>query len=230
MGEGGKLEGGSDDITSGRQAMNIGAQHDIGPGFEDPVFDAQRCFRAVMRALAYPGRLEAVPVSLTPPEGVTAAAAGVLLTLADMDTPLWLDPSLPGSQAGTYFRFHCGCPLVQAPDRAAFALVCGPQGVPRLDSFAPGTPEYPDRSTTVLVQVPELHRDRGMVLQGPGINGRARLEVPGLGSSFWKHFREQHELFPTGVDVLFLTGDGVVALPRTTRVLEEQDVRCRQGG
>lgn len=207
---------------------SLHGRHDIGPGFDDPVFDAQQCFRAVMRAVAYPGRLEPVSVPASPPRGVLPAAASVVLALADMDTPLWLDPSLPGNQAGSYFRFHCGCPLVEAPDQAVFALVSGPGRVPRLDSFAAGTPEYPDRSTTVLVQVPEVHRDRGKVLQGPGINGLSRLEVPGLDSSFWKCFREQQELFPMGVDVLFLARDGVLALPRTTRVSEEQDVRCCQ--
>ena len=64
----------------------------IAPGFADPVFDSQATFRAALDALARPGRVAALPPVLTPPAPLNPATAALCLTLADLDTPLWLDP------------------------------------------------------------------------------------------------------------------------------------------
>ena len=90
--------------------------------------------------------------------------------------------------------------------------------LPDPDDLALGTDEYPDRSTTLIVQVPELSAGRGPRLTGPGIDGARRLDVGGRPERVWRVVAENPSLFPRGVDLILAAGARVAALPRTTRV------------
>mgnify|MGYP003661823468 CR=1 FL=1 len=102
----------------------VGHAHQLIPGFADPVHDSQRTFRAILDAMAHPGRIVALPVRVKPPKPLRCAATAVALTLFDHDTPVWLDTTVAESgQAMDYLRFHCGCPFVDGPgkgDRVRF--------------------------------------------------------------------------------------------------------------
>ena len=62
------------------------------PGFANPVGDAQATFRAVLDAMARPGKLDRVGSGLVAPAPLDSATAAVLLALIDNETPLWVDP------------------------------------------------------------------------------------------------------------------------------------------
>lgn len=188
------------------------------PGLPDPVLDSQRVFRAVLDALARPGHIIPSPVMPEAPRPLTGVAAALALTLLDFETPLWLDADMSAGGVAEYLRFHCGMPLVTSPDEAQFALVTTPATMPALKRFNQGIAEYPERSTTVIVQVSGLTGGRAVTLRGPGIDGEARLAVAGLPDSFWPQWDENRALFPCGVDVIFAGPDGYAALPRSTRV------------
>lgn len=190
-----------------------------GPGFDDPVADSQRAFRAMLEAIARPGAVQAIGGDLTPPAPLSRAAAAVLLTLVDFETPLWLDAAARRPAVEAWVRFHCGAPLVDNPAAARFALVADPlTSLLPLDRFPIGEDAFPDRSATVIVAVDALTASGGWRLSGPGIEREARLEVGGLPPAFAAAWQANRELFPCGID-LFLTADErVAALPRTVRL------------
>jgi alpha-D-ribose 1-methylphosphonate 5-triphosphate synthase subunit PhnH len=190
----------------------------LAPGFSAPVHDAQATFRAVLDAMAHPGRIVRQPVALaaTPPAPLGDAAAAVALTFCDIDTAVWLDPALAG--AAPYLRFHCGCPLTETRDGAQFAFVGAPAELPALDGFALGSDEYPDRSTTLVIEVGGLAVGGGWTLSGPGIEGATHLAVAGLPTRFATERTLLGELLPRGVDVILTVGDRLAALPRSTRI------------
>ena len=144
----------------------------IAPGFSDPVFQPQAAFRALLAALSEPGTLQQVASEITPPEGLATATATALLTLADYETPVWLPEALRNGPAGAWLRFHCAAALVDSPAEAAFAVIDGAADEPKLSAFNLGTDQFPDRSTTVIVQVAALEN-----LSGGDLNP---LEMPGL--------------------------------------------------
>jgi alpha-D-ribose 1-methylphosphonate 5-triphosphate synthase subunit PhnH len=189
--------------------------------FADPVFDAQRMFRAAMNALSRPGTPMAVDAGCTPPAPLTPELAGLALTLADHETPVWLDSALAASdEVRDYLRFHTGAPIVSEAADAVFALISDTAACARLTGFAQGEPDFPDRSATLLMAAACIE-DRGpLVLSGPGIAGQSHLHVAPLPPDFPAQWAENHDAFPLGVDIIFAAPGLIAGLPRSTLVRE----------
>jgi alpha-D-ribose 1-methylphosphonate 5-triphosphate synthase subunit PhnH len=186
---------------------------DLSPGFGHPVTDAQACFRSVLDAMAHPGRVHAVRGVPAPPPLCNAAAA-VLLTLVDHETPLWLDPDTAGALA--WIGFHTGAPLGPA-NQARFAVALA---LPDLADLANGTDEMPETSATVILQVSSLTAGRRFVLEGPGLRNPTDLHVDGLPADFAAIWQCNHALFPRGIDLILCVGSSLTALPRSVTVRE----------
>lgn len=193
---------------------------DIRPGFADPVIGAQRVFRVVLDALARPGRIGTVAEQLEPPAPLDLGTAALCLTLADHDTPLWLAPEIRNPATTAFLRFHCGCPIVDDPAKAAFALAAAAT-VPALDRFAIGDDAWPETSTTLILQVDALTDGNGLQLSGPGIEREHRLAAAGVRAGLWDEWAANGALFPCGVDLVLVAGRRIAALPRTTAVRTE---------
>ena len=151
----------------------------IAGGFADPVFDAQAVFRALMDAMARPGSVRKIGRRAEPPQPLSTVAGAVALALCDHDTPLWLDPSLRGSAAAVaWLGFHCGAPLAHTPAEAHFALVADPAGLIALENFSQGTQEYPDRSTTLVLQVEDFSSGESLAARRPWHRATAKQSHP----------------------------------------------------
>ncbi len=186
-------------------------------GFEQPALDAQRLYRRLLDAMAWPGRQQDLSEAPEPPVGLHRSTAGIALTLLDFETRLWLDPALRGSATEAWLRFHCGCPLTHDPRTAAFAVVADARQMPGLDDFAVGDAHYPDRSTTLIVQLPSLSGGAAVRLTGPGIDGHIDVAPTGLPGDFWAQLAENRAEFQLGVDLLLVDEAKVLGLPRSTR-------------
>jgi alpha-D-ribose 1-methylphosphonate 5-triphosphate synthase subunit PhnH len=190
-------------------------------GFADPVMEAQAVFRAVLNALANPGTVQKLVTAHSIAGNTSPQMVSVLLALSDHDTPILLSGALAGDEAlGSLLRFHTGAPLDARPGDASFAAIPSSDDLPPLASFALGTQEYPDRSTTVLLVVPSLEGGRELVLSGPGIRDHRHVNPQGLSGDFLEQWTANGALFPRGVDVLLIGPEGVMGLPRTTRISE----------
>jgi alpha-D-ribose 1-methylphosphonate 5-triphosphate synthase subunit PhnH len=187
--------------------------------FAHPVFDSQRNFRELLQAMARPAVPRLVPTPAVAPAPILPATMAVLLTLCDADTALWLQQ--PNDEVASHLRFHAGVRLVQEPADADFALITEPSSMPPLSRFAHGELRYPDRSASLIVQVESFDGDAGRRFAGPGINDVEQLAIAGLPAEFWQQRAAMSAQLPLGVDLIFISGERMVALPRTTRVLED---------
>jgi alpha-D-ribose 1-methylphosphonate 5-triphosphate synthase subunit PhnH len=187
------------------------------PGFDDPVEGGQATFRAALTALAHPGRAQSVDSPCGVPPGLSPAMAALLLTLADVDTPVWL-PRDVAPAVRSFVRFHCACPLVEDPAHARFVVVPSGFQAPALDSCDAGDAAYPDRSATLIIEVDSLTQGHSVTLSGPGIQYEQGLAARGLPDDFWDQWSANHRRFPLGVDALLTQDRQVCGLPRTTRV------------
>ncbi|MDZ4095590.1 MAG: phosphonate C-P lyase system protein PhnH [Paracoccaceae bacterium] len=178
-------------------------------GFTDAPVQSAHAFRAALDAMARPGRIVTL-AGAAPPAPMSQAAGVLLLTLADSTTPIHLASShdLPGVR--DWITFHTNAPLV-TPGQASFVLGSWSALQP-LHRFAIGTPEYPDRSATLIIEMPALDAT-GAQLTGPGIKDKAMLSLPDNAA-----FAANHALYPLGQDFFLTCGARLAALPRSTQV------------
>lgn len=193
----------------------------LGRGFCEPVLDAQHSFRALLGAMAEPGTLCRLAAKVEPPAGLTTAAAIVLLTLADHDTPVWFGPGL-GAAGANYVRFYSGAPIARMPGDARLAVIDGGEASVPLSTFPAGEDRYPDRSATVVVQCLGLTGGPAVTISGPGIRGSRRIAPAGIRTGFWHEVAANHARYPLGVDLVFVAGRDIMAIPRSTAILDSR--------
>ncbi|MBE9376537.1 phosphonate C-P lyase system protein PhnH [Saccharopolyspora sp. HNM0983] len=163
----------------------------------------QLVFRASLDALAEPGELRELPEAGLP------AALLPLLSLADLDTPVFTDTEHDAVRTAT------GSPLVP-PERARLAAVLG-DTVP-LHRFPAGSAAAPERAALITLAVAGFSAGTALQLTGPGVPGSRELRVRGLPDDFTAQ-RAALSGFPAGPDLLLVAPDGRLAgLPRSTRV------------
>ena len=188
-------------------------------GFADPVFDSQSAFRRVMEAMANPGNIRRIAEPRPEAGGLPAAAMASVLAMCDFETPVYLSPSLR-TRAGIAdaIGFHTGAELTDEPAKALFAIVDPVADGLDLAGFALGTPEYPDRSTTIIVLCRALDAGPALAVSGPGVPSSRTLSPAGLPADFLAQMIANRAGFPLGVDVLLVAGDRMIGLPRSVRL------------
>jgi len=193
-------------------------------GFADKVLSAQSTFRSVMDAMARPGSVQRIVSSAGAPAALMRGTAAIALTLFDHDTPVWLDPLLTAtSDVTNWLKFHTGAPVIADSSICSFALVGDAKTLPALDRFSFGTNEYPDRSTTLILQVDSLTHGPSIELRGPGIDGTAVLQAAIQPPDLFERLAINAVLFPRGIDMVLVHDDSIVAIPRTTRFAAKGD-------
>ena len=191
--------------------MSASAHATYGGGFADPATEAARAFRAAMTVMARPGEIRELD-GAQPPAPLSPAAGTLLLTLCDPETAVHLAGACDSDAVRGWLAFHTGAPMV-GPAEADFAVGSWNDLLP-LDQYRIGTPEYPDRSATLIVEMEDLAPE-GATLRGPGIKDTSQLNLPDPVA-----LAANAVLYPLGLDVFFTCGGRVAALPRSTQISE----------
>ena len=187
-------------------------------GFVDPVFEAQSTFKTVMDCMARPGTIATLSALSAPPSPMGPGAGTVALTLCDHDTPVYLSPALMEAGVQGWLAFQTGSLLTEDRTEAAFAFFEKAAVLPALSTFSMGSQEYPDRSTTIVAEMPDLTGGAEFTLSGPGIDGETTVAPQGLPPHFESMWRENAALYPRGVDLVLVSGADILCLPRTTTI------------
>ena len=138
------------------------------------------------------------------------AAGSLLLTLCDPDTGLYLAGEANCQDVRDWVTFHTGAPLVSAGE-ADFAVGTWAALQP-LEPYRIGTPEYPDRSATLIVDLADWPAET-VRLSGPGIESEIRTFLPDPAA-----LQANAMHYPLGLDLFLTCGATVSALPRSTTI------------
>jgi alpha-D-ribose 1-methylphosphonate 5-triphosphate synthase subunit PhnH len=187
-----------------------------------PVIASQAIFRAVMDAMARPGEIKPLVPALAAPAPLSPTAAAVALALLDYETPVWLDAPLTDAQpVADWIRMQTGARVTADPQAAAFAFLADSRRIPAFDAFSLGTAEYPDRSTTLVLQVEQFGAGECLSLSGPGIAGTQNFSSEPLPADIVERLAANRALFPCGVDLILVSPSAVAALPRSVSAAQE---------
>ncbi len=169
----------------------------------------QQVFRQLLDAFSRPGSIVALP------NAGGRDALGVLATLTDGETSLADPHSLLADNDWLRLQLKPG-----PADQAAFIICQGARAVdfePHLGSLA-----SPEHGATLIVLLDSVRAGNPRYrLSGPGIETFATLSLQGLDPGWLQQRSQWNSAFPMGVDILLVANDGLVALPRTTRITEE---------
>ncbi len=172
----------------------------------------QQCYRHLLDALSYPGRVQRLDPALT---GVHAAVA-VLASLCDGGSTL-ADPhaQLSAQDLGLLAAVSTD------PAQAAFVVLDGRRAPADLPRPQTGTLEEPELGATLIIIVDQLGAGPlTLRASGPGIPDQRTLSISGLHAD-WLQRRAAWIDYPLGVDVVLADAQTIAALPRTTTLTWE---------
>lgn len=150
-------------------------------------------------------------------DAVHPASLALLLALADLDTPVWLDERLRTGDLPAYLRFHTGAEIATERPAVSFALFAEGYDGAYMADFAIGQEAYPELSTTLFIQVSDFTSGTPHRMRGPGIETSETLRPGGLERCFWREWRLNQALYPCGLDVMLIAGHEIIGLPRSVR-------------
>lgn len=186
--------------------------------FDNPVRQSQSAFRTVMDCMARPGTIGSFGALANPPRPLGLAQGIIALTLCDQDTPVWLSAELASSPAAPWLSFHAGALVTGDRATARFAFSDRAAPFPAFSAFAKGTQDYPDRSTTIVVEIDALEGGETFVMTGPGIETETIIAPKGLPKAFSLEWAENRSLFPRGIDLVLTAGNRFLCMPRSVRL------------
>lgn len=169
---------------------------------EDEIRD-NAAFSAVMWAMARPGTVQDLPEPGLEP---------VIRALVDRECRASADD--PATEA---MLRDTGASLVPEAlaDHVCLSLG-GDTGLERFLRLSSGDALYPETGATVLARA-VIGTGPGLRLSGPGIATTVGLRLGGLHPGLWPA-RARLCRYPLGVEMIFIDGARLVALPRSTNV------------
>jgi alpha-D-ribose 1-methylphosphonate 5-triphosphate synthase subunit PhnH len=158
-------------------------------------------FEALMWAFARPGTTHDLPTGM----------ADLILALVDRECRVMTDdPALARLAAAT------GAALVAA-EAADHAFLAGAEAaLATLAALPAGSALYPDQGATLVLPA-RIGAGQTLRLTGPGIETTVELRLGGLPPGFLP-LRDARCRYPEGVDIVFVDGRRLAALPRSTVV------------
>ncbi|KPP90223.1 MAG: phosphonate C-P lyase system protein PhnH [Rhodobacteraceae bacterium HLUCCA08] len=162
---------------------------------------ANATYEAILWAFSRPGMPRRMPHS---------GEAGVIEALIDRECavhaadPLLIPPLL-----------QAGARLVE-PEAADHVFAGRLTDPALLGRCRAGSALYPDDGATLVIRA-RFGQGAGVRFVGPGVDGGVKLRIGDLPEGFWRD-RARCVRYPAGVDILFLDGEGLIGLPRSTTV------------
>ena len=169
----------------------------------------QQSFRSLMDAFSYPGELRALGRV-----GAYNAAEQVLACLVDGQVTLFQDGILLDESFLRFLRAR-----LASPSDADFLLL---KGVLFRSDLNPslGSLGSPEKAATLILKVEGFTLEEGTIfdISGPGIPGSKQIAISGLDSEWIVSRNEWCAHVPLGVDLIFVSEDTIMAIPRSTTV------------
>lgn len=179
----------------------------------EPIWQAEnqnQIFQLIMLAMSRPGLVKKLDNNFAESKFITAVLACLVdaqVTVCDVDELISpSDWSLLQSN--------------QANQQNADYLVCD-ANLPCKINPKLGSLSCPDHSATIILRVKDFNQDSpNLEFRGPGVDGEIKVNCSGLDQSWIQSRQQWCDDFPLGVDLILVSHDSVMAIPRSTQIKE----------
>jgi alpha-D-ribose 1-methylphosphonate 5-triphosphate synthase subunit PhnH len=178
------------------------------PAFTAKEERTREAFLALMWAMSYPGRVHTLP---TPENNTLAAFETIGDTLLDLEVSYYT----PDAALHQAFQRTTSRLFEPADAEYLFFSSVGDEHIAQIAQAQIGTMLYPDTGATLVLGC--TFEGTPITLTGPGIQGSTRIAVGALPSAVWE-WREKVRRFPLGWDIILVSGNQVIGLPRSTGI------------
>ena len=186
-------------------------------GFDDPALESPNTFRSILAAMENPGQLSTICENPNAPAAFNSASAATCLALLDHETPVWTDVDWQNPVVN-WLQFGCRCSVVTEPCMAQFVIITKPATMPSLDTFRIGRFEYPDKATTMVVQVDDILPVEEKEYFDSDVFSTTHLELKGISQNFMDQWRQISTRYPFGIDIFITCEDVLTVLPKTKHI------------
>lgn len=199
---------------------------DLLPAFIDESTDSQVVFRNILKVMSEPGtiidmsgnaELYSIRASLSIQQNKLSCLWSVAQTLLDSDCSVFVCASLSDKSFIQSLSFFTGVSFSQDIKSADFIFMSMHE-LKDLNNFNLGGIEKPHLSSTVLVYVDSITAVDQIILSGPGIKDSRSLALSGLDSEKIDLLKNNHKLYPCGIDFIFCSEINMTAITRSTKI------------
>ena len=186
-------------------------------GYQDQTHSSQNMFRTMLKAISFPGSIFTVPENLETDNVIYSSTANIIFTLFDIDTKIFID-SEKISKIQNFITFNTNANCIEKSNHCDFAIIQNKEF--NIENFNLGTDEYPDNSSTIIIEVEDLINGEELIIEGPGIEKTKSISPTNLPKNFQSQWQNNNFIFPRGVDLILTCKDDFFCLPRTSKVLK----------
>ncbi len=188
----------------------------------DEVFDAQAHFRILLDSMARPGSINTLDTkNLSVPDGLNAASAFIAFALLNSDVTFHLNNK--NETVEQYLKTNTFSQAGNSMD-ANFIFLSGKDAADIIFQTSVGEPEYPEKSTTLIIDVASIqdHKQEDSLaieVSGPGVKDTQTCFIQGLNKAILEALKEQNAEYPLGIDTIVTDQHGrLLCFPRTSRL------------
>ena len=177
-----------------------------GYGFDDLALGSHQTFRAIFAVMEHPGQIVTIHEYPDVPDVYNSASAATCLTLLEYETPVWTDVDRK-SPAISWLQVECESSVVTEPCLADFAIITKPGSMPDLDYFRTDPKKYPEKATTIVVQVDDILPVTDNKYFDIFLGRDGQLELNGVPKKFRNQWQSLSGLYPLDIDIFFTCDD-----------------------
>jgi alpha-D-ribose 1-methylphosphonate 5-triphosphate synthase subunit PhnH len=199
---------------------------DLLPAFIDESTDSQVVFRNILKVMSEPGTIIEMTgteepyntqSSLNSQKYKLSCLWSVAQTLLDSDCSVFVCASLNDKSFIQSLSFFTGVSFAHDIKSADFIFMSMHE-LKDLNDFNLGGIEKPHLSSTVLVYVESMSAAEQIMLSGPGIKESRSLALAGLDAEKIDLLKNNHKLYPCGIDFIFCSETSMTAITRSTKI------------
>ena len=199
---------------------------DLLPVFIDESTDSQVVFRNILKVMSEPGtiidfsknsELYDTHSSIKIQKNKLSCLWSVAQTLLDSDCSVFVCDSVDDKSFTQSLSFFTGVSFSR-DIRSADFIFMSMHELKDLNDFNLGGIEKPHLSSTVLIYVDSITAADQIILSGPGIKDSRSLALAGLDAEKIDLLKNNHKLYPCGIDFIFCSETSMTAISRSTKI------------